>query len=205
MPNEKKQLQKNLDDNYIERAKVLGRMAALKDLDEGRSMQQPGMIDMGMEEPEIVEMDEEMEELPPEEPMEELPPEEPMEEQMDEMAMLDSIQPEEVQMATAKLVEAGMMDSVTSEITPETIEKLQAVADMIDPGLYELENPEELKEFIDGINTGTIDLARSDEPELAAGAAGPLGGAGPVAGPVGPPAGAVGAAGALPSGGGPII
>ena len=205
MPNEKKQLQKNLDDNYIERAKVLGRMAALKDLDEGRSMQQPGMIDMGMEEPEIVEMDEEMEELPPEEPMEELPPEEPMEEQMDEMAMLDSIQPEDVQMATAKLVEAGMMDTVTSEMSPETIEKLQAVADMIDPGLYELENPEELKEFIDGINTGTIDLARSDEPELAAGAAGPLGGAGPVAGPAGPPAGGALPAGALPSGGGPII
>ena len=204
MPNEKKQLQKNLDDNYIERAKVLGRMAALKDLDEGRSMQQPGMIDMGMEDPELVAMDEEMEELPTEEPMEELPPEEPMDEPMEEMAMLDSIQPEEVQMATAKLVEAGMMDSVTSEMSPETIEKLQAVADMIDPGLYELENPEELKEFIDGINTGTIDLARSDEPELAAGPAGPLGGAGPVAGPAGPAAGAL-PAGALQGGGGPIF
>tara|TARA_R100001594_G_scaffold18706_1_gene36838 strand:- start:979 stop:1509 length:531 start_codon:yes stop_codon:yes gene_type:complete len=126
---------------------------------------------------------EQIEEQPVEEQMDAPAP--PVE--MDEFGM--GMTPELVQSATAKLVEAGMLDAATSEITPELIAKMQEIADQIDPGLYDLSQPDQLEEFINGINNGTIELAPAGaapagqpaEPILPGGAAGGLGGAVPAA------------------------
>jgi len=77
--------------------------------------------------------------------------------EMDEFGM--GMTPDKVQSATAKLVEAGMLDAATPEITPDLIAKMQEIADQIDPGLYDLSQPDQLEEFINGINNGTITLA----------------------------------------------
>ena len=126
----------------------------------------------------------------PEEPIEEAPvapaaPALPM----DEFGM--GMTPEKVQSATALLVEAGMLDSVSGELTPELVAQLQAIAYQVDPGLYDLSQPEELEEFINGINDGTIELTPREPappagglPPLPAGAAAGL----PAAG-LAPPAG----------------
>tara|TARA_R100000963_G_C4643845_1_gene107627 strand:+ start:1320 stop:1856 length:537 start_codon:yes stop_codon:yes gene_type:complete len=111
-------------------------------------------------------------EMPKTEQIEEPPIEEPMEEpaappvEMDEFGM--GMTPEKVQSATARLVESGLLDAASAEVTPELIAKLQEIADQLDPGLYDLSQPEQLEEFIDGINNGTIELAP-------AGAAAPAG------------------------------
>jgi hypothetical protein len=131
---------------------------------------------------------EEFEMQPETEQIEEQPVEEQMDApappvEMDEFGM--GMTPELVQSATAKLVEAGMLDAATSEITPELIAKMQEIADQIDPGLYDLSQPDQLEEFINGINNGTIELAPAGaapagqpaEPLLPGGAAGGLGGA----------------------------
>ena len=76
---------------------------------------------------------------------------------MDEFGM--GMTPQKVQSATARLVEAGMLDAAASEVTPELMAKMQAIADQIDPGLYDLSQPDQLEEFINGINNGTIALA----------------------------------------------
>jgi hypothetical protein len=106
---------------------------------------------------------------------------------MDEFGM--GMTPEKVQAATAKLVSAGMLDAASAEITPELVAKMQTIADQIDPGLYDLSQPDQLMEFIDGINSGTIDIkpaapvGQPAQPLLQGGAAGiPTGGL--------PPAGA---------------
>ena len=108
---------------------------------------------------------------------------------MDEFGM--GMTPEKVQSATAVLVEAGMLDSVSGEITPDLVVQLQAIADQVDPGLYDLSQPEELEEFINGINDGTIELTPR-EPAPPAGGLPPLpaGSAGLPAAGLAPPAGA---------------
>tara|TARA_R110001583_G_scaffold2660_5_gene18811 strand:- start:18655 stop:19194 length:540 start_codon:yes stop_codon:yes gene_type:complete len=147
---------------------------------------------------------EEMNMQPEQEQMKEQPPQEQMDSpaappiEMDEFGM--GMTPDKVQEATAKLVEAGMLDAASAEITPELIAKMQEIADQIDPGLYELSQPDQLMEFINGINSGTIELT----PAVPAGQpADPVlqGGAGDLSGQLAgglPPAGA----GAAPA---PII
>mgnify|MGYP003644128804 CR=1 FL=1 len=76
--------------------------------------------------------------------------------QMDEFEM--GMTTEKVQSATAKLVQAGMLDAAAAEMTPDLIKKMQQIADQIDPGLYDLSQPDQLEEFINGINDGTIQL-----------------------------------------------
>lgn len=106
---------------------------------------------------------------------------------MDEFGM--GMTPEKVQLATSMLVEAGMLDAVSGNITPELVAQLQMIADQIDPGLYDLSQPEQLEEFINGINDGTIQL-RAKPPAAS----------GPDALPAGQPAG-LPAAGLAPAGG----
>lgn len=103
------------------------------------------------------------------------------------------VNPNSVVAATAVLVEAGILPSPTSELTPEIISAFQSFVDKVRPGLYDLSIPQDLTEVIDGIANGTIGL----EPT------GPVGPAGPApAGPAGPAGGAPdgGAAGGLPAG-----
>ena len=138
------------------------------------------------------------------------PAQQPMAMPMDEFGM--GLTPDAIQQATAKLVEAGMFTETTSQITPEVLQDMQILADMLSPGLFDLSQPDELEEFINGINDGTIPLVI---PSRTAGAA-PAGGAIPGAGAI--PAGtqpgsalggAAPAGGAIPAGAGaapaPII
>ena len=73
--------------------------------------------------------------------------------------MMMMIEPETLQQATAKMVAMGLLDVATDQLTPELLAAFQIVIDAIDPGLFNLQQPEQLKEFIDGVNSGAIDLA----------------------------------------------
>jgi len=106
--------------------------------------------------------------------------------------MLGAVPPEQVQQATAKMVAMGLLNEATTEITPELIMALQVIIDAIDPGLYNLQQPEQLKEFINGVNSGAIDLA------IAVNRARELSGQQPIATGAGVPVGA--AAGFVPGG-----
>jgi hypothetical protein len=111
--------------------------------------------------------------------------------------MLATIPPEDLQQATAKMVAMGLVDKATSELTPELLMAFQTVIDAIDPGLFDLQQPEQLKEFINGVNSGAIDLA------IAVNRARELAGQQPIATGAGVPVGA--SAGFVPGGifGGP--
>jgi len=105
----------------------------------------------------------EMQEAPPIE--EEAPADEGL--QMDEFGM--GMTPEKVEQMTSVLVEAGLLAEISIELSPSLISELQSIADQIDPGLYDLSQPDQLEEFIDGINSGTIspvirDTSGDDQP-----------------------------------------
>ena len=93
---------------------------------------------------------------------------------MDEFGM--GMTPEKIQQATAKLVEAGMFDMTTGEMTPDLVAALQSVANLLSPGLYDLSQPDQIEEFINGINDGTIALTPAAPAAPAAGT--PVPGAG---------------------------
>lgn len=82
-----------------------------------------------------------------------------MEESPAEMDMMEVLSPAIIQEATAMLVEAGMLDQAASAITPDLRTKLQQAADKIDPGLYDLQDQDQLEEFINGIINGIIELS----------------------------------------------
>tara|TARA_R100000808_G_C2155067_1_gene166784 strand:- start:4578 stop:5141 length:564 start_codon:yes stop_codon:yes gene_type:complete len=129
--------------------------------------------------------------------MEEAPMEEAAAPPPEEMDMMEELTPAVIQEATSMLVEAGMLDKAASEITPELRTKLQAAADKIDPGLYDLNDQDQLEEFINGIINGIIELTPTGpEPAptgLGLGGGPPAPGLPPGAGlgvPSGPPPGA---------------
>lgn len=106
--------------------------------------------------------------------------------------MMGTIAPDLLQQATAKMVAMGLLDAATTELTPDLIMAFQIIIDAIDPGLYDLQQPEQLKEFINGVNSGAIDLA------IAVNRARELAGQQPIATGAGVPIGA--AAGFVPGG-----
>ena len=106
--------------------------------------------------------------------------------------MIGTIAPDLLQQATAKMVAMGLLDAATTELTPDLIMAFQIIIDAIDPGLYDLQQPEQLKEFINGVNSGAIDLA------IAVNRARELAGQQPIATGAGVPIGA--AAGFVPGG-----
>ena len=106
--------------------------------------------------------------------------------------MMGTIPPDLLQQATAKMVAMGLLDAATTELTPDLIMAFQIIIDAIDPGLYDLQQPEQLKEFINGVNSGAIDLA------IAVNRARELAGQQPIATGAGVPVGA--AAGFVPGG-----
>ena len=140
--------------------------------------------------------------MPPEEGMAEQPmmPEEElmMEEEIPEMTAspimdpevpLDMLSPDIIQSATTALVEAGFLDQATNAMSPDLIAVLQGVADLLSPGIYNLNTDADLMEFVNGISNGTIPLAGAGSTSADAGA-----GAGP-----GPSLGAIDP-GAIPPG-----
>ena len=73
--------------------------------------------------------------------------------------MMNDLPPEIIQQATARLVAEGIFTEATNVVTPELIASLQVVIDMVEPGLYDLTQPEQLMELLNGIIAGTIDIA----------------------------------------------
>jgi len=109
----------------------------------------------------------------------------------------EPVNPDAVMAATAVLVQAGLLQTPTAEVTPEVIAALQSFVDKLRPGLYDLSIPQDLSEVIDGIANGTIglELPAPTGPDAAAAGipAGPDAGAGgPTGVPAGLPAGPVG-------------
>lgn len=113
------------------------------------------------------------------EPDVELAEEEMMEESFEDPAVsplinpdvpLDMLSPDIIQAATAQLVEAGLLDKASSQMTPELIGILEGVAQQSAPGLYNLTNDDDLMEFVNGIANGTIPVAGIGEPLATAGA-----------------------------------
>tara|TARA_R100000700_G_C3156117_1_gene133332 strand:+ start:225 stop:743 length:519 start_codon:yes stop_codon:yes gene_type:complete len=77
---------------------------------------------------------------------------------MDPEVPLDMLSPDLIQAATTALVEAGLMDRATNQMSPDLIQVLQGVADMQSPGIYNLNNDADLMEFVNGIATGIIPI-----------------------------------------------
>tara|TARA_Y100001963_G_scaffold137751_1_gene201785 strand:+ start:5322 stop:5861 length:540 start_codon:yes stop_codon:yes gene_type:complete len=124
--------------------------------------------------------------MPAEDPMAEAPmpeaapmEEELMEEEIPDMAVspimdpevpLDMLSPDIIQSATTALVEAGFLDKATNAMSPDLIAVLQGVADLLSPGIYNLNNDADLMEFVNGIATGTIPLSGATSTGADAGA-----------------------------------
>ena len=122
----------------------------------------------------------------------------PMAAPMNEFGM--GLTPDMVQKATAKLVEVGMFNMATGEVTPELLGDLQVIANLLSPGLYDLSQPDQLEEFLNGIINGTIELRiPAGAIEAAAAGTSPAGAAPAGAGAAGA-TGATGATGAIPAG-----
>ena len=132
-------------------------------------------------------------------PAEELPAEElPPTETASPDAMLSDLTPSLIQEATSVLVQGNLLDTATAQMTPELVQKLQSIADAIDPGLFDLRETQQLTEFLNGIIDGTIASAVAAggpgtapapgaEPELAGDPAGAIAPAGVPAGAAIPP------------------
>lgn len=90
---------------------------------------------------------------------------------------LDMLSPDLIQSATTALVEAGLLDRATNQMSPDLIQVLQGVADLQSPGIYNLNNDADLMEFVNGIATGIIPIGGaggSAEPAIPGPAAPPI-------------------------------
>ena len=56
-----------------------------------------------------------------------------------------------VMAATTKLAELGLPVQPTQQLTPDVVKALQAALDKVVPGLYNLSNPDDLEEVLNGI------------------------------------------------------
>tara|TARA_R110002020_G_scaffold96718_1_gene231251 strand:+ start:3067 stop:3771 length:705 start_codon:yes stop_codon:yes gene_type:complete len=126
--------------------------------------------------------------------------------------IMAELSPGLIKNVSGQLQAAGLMQDLTDTVTPDLKAAVESVVDKSFPGLYDIENPAELKEAINGIANGSIPVLgagtpspeRPDEqPGNLPGAGGGLPGAaiGP-AGAIGPGAGAP-PPGILGLGGGP--
>jgi hypothetical protein len=102
---------------------------------------------------------------------------------------LNMVTPELIQSASNILVSLGIIPEAQTEMTPGFLQLLQMIADMTNPGIYNLQNEDDLVELLNGIKTGIIAL-----PNLGAGEGLPTGAA-PGAVPGVPTAAAIGGPG----------
>ena len=108
------------------------------------------------------------------------------------------ISPDLVMAATTALSQLGLPVQPSNQLSPDVVQALQAAMDKVAPGLYNLSNPDDLEDVLNGIATGEL------LSDLAAG--NPAGGA--PGGPAGPggglpgPGGAAGLPGVAPALGG---
>jgi len=118
-------------------------------------------------------------------------------------AELSLVTPELIQKASDALMAAGILPGPVAEMSPEFMELLVLLADAISPGVYNLQNEDDLVEFLNGIATGIIAL-----PAIpgAPGAGGAVQGGPPAEAVGGPPVAAPGGVpGTTPAAGPGII
>ena len=131
--------------------------------------------------------------IPMEDPMAQMPQQDMMmeEEPIPEMTSspimnpevpLDMLSPDIIQSATSALVESGFLDKATNEMSPELIGVLQGVADVLSPGIYNLNNDEDLMEFVNGIANGTVPITALDGASVGGPTGNPAAGPGPALG-----------------------
>lgn len=117
---------------------------------------------------------------------------------------LSLVTPELLGAVSEVLVALGVLSEPVQEMSPDFMEMLTVLAEHTNPGVYNLQNEDDLVEFLNGIATGLIAI-----PDLSGGAApGGLPPAGPEGQPIGgPPTGAVpgGVPGTAPAAGPGII
>ena len=75
-----------------------------------------------------------------------------------------------VHAATQALADAGLLPAALDGLTPEDVSKLQAIADDLRPGLYDLSQEDSLNDFLQSLANGTLDLAGDGSPDPGAGA-----------------------------------
>jgi len=104
------------------------------------------------------------------------------------------IDPTLVMAATTKLAQLGLPVQPSETLSPDVVRALQGALDSTSPGLYNLSNPDDLEEVLNGISNGQLldDLAGGAAPAPAGGLPGAPGGglpggpAAPAGGPVPP-------------------
>lgn len=98
---------------------------------------------------------------PMEQPAPELGEEMPMEggfEASEPTAPMALADPALVEEATQKMVEAGMLERITGQITPEVERILRDTADAAIPEMLDLSNEQDLEQLLQGVANGTIPL-----------------------------------------------
>ena len=131
-------------------------------------------------------------------------------------SIMAELSPGLIKNVSGQLQAAGLLQDLTDAVTPDFKAAVGSVVDKSFPGLYDVENPAELKEAINGIANGSIPVlgAGTPSPErppeqpgnlpgagggLAGAAIGPAGAIGPGAGA--PPPGILGLGGGPGTGG----
>tara|TARA_R100000084_G_scaffold109356_1_gene75929 strand:- start:4763 stop:5227 length:465 start_codon:yes stop_codon:yes gene_type:complete len=61
------------------------------------------------------------------------------------------IPPGMIEAATAKMVEMGLLAQATTELSPQVLEAIQSAADQLFPGMFDVNNPDELMEALNVI------------------------------------------------------
>lgn len=105
---------------------------------------------------------------------------------------LNAIAPDVMRAASAALVTAGLLEKASDTMTPEVLKALFDAAERTSPGLYNLDNPDDLQEFVEGLANGRIRLDAAAAPGPGAAPGGDAG-----AGGLGALGGAIGALGGL--------
>ena len=162
--------------------------AGMPPMDAGMPPMEPGMAPpMGGPPP----MDAGLPGLPPMEPMP-LEPEPQALPTEGQEAIMAELSPGLIKNVSGQLQSAGLLQDLTDAVTPDFTSAVKSVVDKSFPGLYDVGNPAELKEAINGIANGSI-------PVLGAGTPSPAGAIGPGAGA--PPPGLLGLGGGPGAGG----
>lgn len=105
------------------------------------------------------------------------------------------VPPDVVKAATGAMVQAGRLPTITDTLTPEVVNILSEAVESSAPGLYDLNNPDDMREAIYAAGNGTLPIppARGSQPHVG----GPgLPGGGPLPGGLPGPS--------LPPGAGPL-
>ena len=100
---------------------------------------------------------------------------------------LNMVTPDLIGAASAVLVALGIIPEVQTEMSPGFMQLLQMISDTVNPGVYNLQNEDDLVEFLNGIATGIISLPDLSAGGVPGGAPGAVPGVAPAEAVGGPP------------------